>query len=139
MSARCWSSQTARDSRCCSRCGPRCPIASAIGQQLWSSSSISSPCTIWPQHCRVSRQGKHPATCPSKSASSADRAHQLPWQQRLPRLDCVSQTHHDRGSRTSTCPLTRANSPTVTNYSCRNSQDALADPHGEDHLHHMKG
>jgi len=30
--------------------------------------------------------------------------HRLPWQQRLPRLDCVSQTHHDRGSRTSTRP-----------------------------------
>jgi hypothetical protein len=28
--------------------------------------------------------------------------HPLPWQQRLPRLGCVSQTHHDRGSRTST-------------------------------------
>ena len=36
------------------------------------------------------------------SASSADRHHRLPWQQRLPRLGCVSQTHHDRGSRTST-------------------------------------
>ena len=29
--------------------------------------------TIWPQHCRVSRRGKHPATRP-RSASSADRA-----------------------------------------------------------------
>ena len=28
--------------------------------------------------------------------------HPLPWQQRLPHLDRVSQTHHDRGSRTST-------------------------------------
>jgi hypothetical protein len=26
--------------------------------------------------------------------------HPLPWQQRLPHLDRVSQTHHDRGSRT---------------------------------------
>jgi hypothetical protein len=28
-----WSSQTARDSRCCSRCGPQCPTASAMLQQ----------------------------------------------------------------------------------------------------------
>ena len=34
MSRTCWSSQTARDSKCCSRCGPRCPAASAIGWQL---------------------------------------------------------------------------------------------------------
>jgi len=34
MSRICWSSQTARDSRCYSRCGPRCPAASAMVQQL---------------------------------------------------------------------------------------------------------
>ena len=32
------------------------------------------PPSIWPQDCRVSRRGKHPATRPSRSASSADRA-----------------------------------------------------------------
>jgi hypothetical protein len=35
---------------------------------------ISSPLTIWPQHCLISRQGKHPVTRPSRPASSADRA-----------------------------------------------------------------
>src|SRR6266487_4689148 len=46
--------------------------------------------------------------------------HRLPWQQRLPRLGCVLQTHHDRGSRTSTLSLlTCTNTATVTNYSCR--------------------
>ena len=34
MSRTCWSSQTARESRCCSLCGPQCPAASAIVQQL---------------------------------------------------------------------------------------------------------
>jgi hypothetical protein len=34
VSRTCRSSQTARDSKCCSRCGPRCPTASAIVQQL---------------------------------------------------------------------------------------------------------
>ena len=29
--------------------------------------------TIWPQDCRVSRRGKHPATPPSRSSSSAER------------------------------------------------------------------
>jgi hypothetical protein len=32
------------------------------------------PVTIWPQRCRVSRRGKHPAVRPGRSASSADRA-----------------------------------------------------------------
>jgi hypothetical protein len=46
--------------------------------------------------------------------------HRLPWQQRLPRLGRVSQTHHDRGSRTyAATHLTCANNPTVTNYCCR--------------------
>jgi len=83
-------------------------------------SSISSPCTNWPQDCRVSRWGKHPATSPSRSASSADRASSATVQQRLPRLGCVSQTHHDRGSRTyAVIRLTCASNPTVTNYCCR--------------------
>ncbi len=34
ISRTCCSSQTARDSRCCSRCGPECPAASAMLQQL---------------------------------------------------------------------------------------------------------
>ena len=46
--------------------------------------------------------------------------HPLPWQQRLPRIDRVSQTHHDRCSRTCLVThLTCANSSAVTNYSCR--------------------
>ena len=63
-------------------------------------SSISSPCTIWPQDCRVSRLGKRPATRLSRSPPAPTGNHRLPWQQRLPRLGCVSQTRHDRGSRT---------------------------------------
>ena len=34
VSSICPSSQRARDSRCCIRCGPGCPAASAIVQQL---------------------------------------------------------------------------------------------------------
>ena len=34
ISSTCCSSQTARDNKCCSQCGPRCPAASAIVQQL---------------------------------------------------------------------------------------------------------
>ncbi len=39
---------------------------------------------------------------PSGPPAARTGPHRLPWQQRLPRLDRVSQTHHDRGSRTST-------------------------------------
>jgi hypothetical protein len=44
----------------------------------------------------------------------------------LPHLGCVSQTHHDRGSRLYTVTLTCANNLMVTNYSCRISNSVLS-------------
>jgi len=51
-----------------------------------------------PQQLRESTRPPVPAGPPAARTGP----HRLPWQQRLPRLGRVSQTHHDRGSRTST-------------------------------------
>ena len=64
-----FSSQRARDKRCCIRYGRPWPAASAIVQQLRSSSSDSSPCTMSLQVRRVSRRAKHDATCAIRSSS----------------------------------------------------------------------
>ena len=83
--------------------------------------SISNPCTIWPQDSRVSRRGKAPGHPPQQVCQQRGPGHhRLPRQQRLPRLGCLTQTHHDRGSRTyAVIRLTCASNPTVTNYCCR--------------------
>ena len=84
----CWSSQRARDSRCCIRYGLACPAASASVQQLRSSSSDSRPCTMSRQVSRVSRRAKHGATRAIRSSSRSACASWSTWRQRLP-CDCL--------------------------------------------------
>ena len=68
------------------------PAASAMLQQLQSSSSISSPSTISRR-----RPGGSPAAentlPPARTGPSAkhEAGHRIAWQQRLPRLDCLSR------------------------------------------------
>jgi hypothetical protein len=59
------------------------------------------PLSIWRQDSRVSRRGKHPATRPSRSASSADRASSATVAAATAASCSCLTTRHDRGSRTS--------------------------------------
>jgi hypothetical protein len=82
--------------------------------------AISSPCTIWPQDSRIPPGKSTRPPAPAGLPAARTGHHRLPRQQQLPRLGCVTQTHHDRGSRTyAVIRLTCASNPTVTNYCCR--------------------
>jgi hypothetical protein len=78
-------SHRARDTRCCIRYGQACPAASASVQQLLSSSSDSSPCTMSLQVRRVSRRAKHGAACANRERPARPpRPHQPPRAARRP-------------------------------------------------------
>ena len=62
--------------------------------------------------------GKHPATCPSRSASSADRASPATVAA-AGAASCLCHKLMIAAAAPLRGPLTRANNPTVTNYSCR--------------------
>jgi hypothetical protein len=81
MSTTCWSSQTARDSKCCSRCGPlgaRLPRLDRVSQPVMIAAAVPPMRPVWSHRltctdsCTVTNwRGRNLASTSRRRASSA--------------------------------------------------------------------
>jgi hypothetical protein len=114
---------TARDKKCCSRCGPECPSASASVQQLTRCTSISIASVISRIVRRVSRRGKQSAIRRITSPNPSRHACCATVASTATAFVSVVTNDHDRGGRTHTrdhpTSRTSSNASAITIYSCR--------------------